>query len=79
MRDLVCRLWAASLPEVVGDCAVIVDPHHTEDIAWGLERLFQDAALRERLRHDGLRRAAMFSWENAAAALYNVYQEALAQ
>ena len=68
---------AASLPEVVGDCAVIVDPHHTEDIAQGMERLFQDAALRERLRQDGLRRAAMFSWENAAAALYDVYQEAL--
>ena len=68
---------AASLPEVVGDAAVIVDPHHTEDIAEGLEKLFLDAALRERLQKEGLRRAAMFSWENAAAALYDVYQEAL--
>ena len=68
---------AASLPEVVGDAAVIVDPHHTEDIAQGLEKLFLDAALRERLQKEGLRRAAMFSWENAAAALYDVYQEAL--
>jgi glycosyltransferase involved in cell wall biosynthesis len=68
---------AAALPEVVGDSAVIVDPHHTEDIAQGMERLFLDAALRDRLRKDGLRRAAMFSWENAAALLYNVYQEAL--
>ena len=68
---------AASLPEVVGDAAVIVDPHHTEDIAQGLEKLFLDAALRERLQKEGLRRAAMFSWENAATALYDVYQEAL--
>ena len=52
-------------------------PHHTEDIAQGLEKLFLDAALRERLQKEGLRRAAMFSWENAAAALYDVYQEAL--
>lgn len=75
----VLTTWAASLPEVVGDCAVVVDPHHTEDIANGLEKLFLDGVLREKLRKDGLRRAAMFSWENAAAALYDVYQEALLQ
>lgn len=45
---------AASLPEVVGDAAVIVDPHHTEDIAQGLEKLFLDAALRERTAKRGL-------------------------
>ncbi len=49
-----------SLPEVVGDAAVIVDPHHTEDIAQGLEKLFLDAALRERLQKGACRRGNVF-------------------
>ena len=46
MRNASLDNTGSSLPEVVGDAAVIVDPHHTEDIAQGLEKLFLDAALR---------------------------------
>src|SRR5205814_3160551 len=36
----------SSLPEVVGEAAVLVDPYHPEDIAHGLEEVLSDAALR---------------------------------
>ncbi len=66
---------AASLPEVVGDDAVVVDPYKAEAIADGLEKLYTDRALRERLKEVGLKRAAMFTWENSAKQLYAIYQE----
>ena len=68
---------AASLPEVVGDCAVVVDPYDAKSMADGLERLYQDADLRERLRREGPQRAKQFSWEQSAHALYQVYEEAM--
>ena len=66
---------AASLPEVVGEDAVVTDPYSPEDIAAGLERLYTDEALRQRLKAAGPKRAAQFTWERSAE-LYAVYQEA---
>ncbi|MDD6268784.1 MAG: glycosyltransferase family 1 protein [Oscillospiraceae bacterium] len=68
---------AASLPEVVGDCAMICDPYHPEQMTDCLERLYRESKLRRQLSEAGLKRARMFSWENAAAVLYDVYKEAL--
>lgn len=66
---------AASLPEVVGDAALCVDPYAIDAIADGLTRLYADAQLRASLQSAGMRRAAMMTWESAAAQLYEVYKE----
>ena len=42
----------------------------------GLERLYTDEALRQRLKAAGPKRAAQFTWERSAEQLYAVYQEA---
>jgi glycosyltransferase involved in cell wall biosynthesis len=55
-----------SLPEVVGDGAILVNPLDIPEIADGLKRLVQDSALRARLREKGLRRSKAFSWEETA-------------
>lgn len=68
---------AASLPEVTGDSALVCDPYDPKQMTDSLERLWQDSSLRQELSKAGLKRARMFSWENAAAALYDVYKEAL--
>ncbi len=68
---------AASLPEVTGDSAVIVKPDSTSSITEGLQRLYDDSALRERLSQEGLARAKTFSWERSAALLFDVYCEIL--
>ncbi|MCX7682692.1 MAG: glycosyltransferase family 4 protein [Anaerolineae bacterium] len=58
-----------SLPEVVGEAALRVDPADTVAIASAIERLLDDSALRERLRQAGLERAALFTWEHTARRL----------
>lgn len=69
---------ASSLPEVVGDAALSVDPR--DEPAWtqAMLRLAGDADLRHSLREAGRRRAAQFSWERCARETWAVYQEALA-
>src|SRR5215472_7356813 len=53
----------SSLPEVAGDAAVLVDPYDPESIAIGIERVLTNEQLRKDLRHRGVARAGMFSWE----------------
>lgn len=55
-----------SLPEVVGDAGVLVDPLDVEAIADGIRRLVQDSDLRAELRQKGLLRAKEFSWDETA-------------
>jgi glycosyltransferase involved in cell wall biosynthesis len=55
-----------SLPEVVGDAGVLVDPLNVEAIADGIRRLVRDSDLRADLRTKGLLRAKEFSWDKTA-------------
>jgi glycosyltransferase involved in cell wall biosynthesis len=56
----------SSLPEVVGDAAVLVLAEDVSSIAVGIERIVRDEALRVRLRAAGLEQAQSFTWERAA-------------
>ena len=64
----------SSLPEVVGDAALTVDPTSVEAIREGLRCLSHDVLLRAELREKGLRRAAAFSWERAAQETLALYR-----
>jgi glycosyltransferase involved in cell wall biosynthesis len=63
-----------SLPEIVGDAALIVDPLNEASIAFGLERAVGDRAERERLRKAGPLRAAAFDWHEAARVTRSVLE-----
>jgi alpha-1,3-rhamnosyl/mannosyltransferase len=65
----------SSLPEVVGDAAVAVDPSSTAEMAEGLHRLLTTPALRADLREKGLERARLFSWQRTARETLAVYEE----
>jgi glycosyltransferase involved in cell wall biosynthesis len=67
----------ASLPEVAGDAALLFDPADPAAIRAAIERLLGDAELRERLRRDGLARAATFTWERTAEQTARSYELAL--
>jgi len=67
-----------SLPEVVGDAALMVDPLDQDAIARGLERLLSDASERRALAEAGIARAATFSWDRVAEQTMAVYAEAAA-
>lgn len=57
---------ASSLPEVVGDAARLFDPEDTGEMAAVIGDLLADEGARRRLREEGPRRAATFSWELTA-------------
>ena len=63
-----------SLPEVVGDAALLVDPNDTEALAVALGQILTDADLRAMLRSKGLAQAARFSWRPAAEETLAVYR-----
>lgn len=64
-----------SLPEVVGDAALAVDPFDIEAIASALRRLINDPVLREELSSTGRKRAGTFDWRETARRTLAVYEE----
>ncbi len=66
----------SSLPEVVGDAALLVDPNNPEEIAVAIHRLLTDDDLHAEVRTKGLQRARCFSWELAARHTMEVYHKA---
>jgi glycosyltransferase involved in cell wall biosynthesis len=68
----------ASLPEVVGEAGLLINPDDSADIADAIRRVLYDADLRDRLRADGLARAATFTWRRTAETVLGVYRRVLA-
>ena len=68
---------AASLPEVVGDAALSVDPTDIDALTQALVEVLSSPEQHEDLRQRGLRRVAQFSWDRCAAETLSVYREAL--
>lgn len=67
----------ASLPEIAGKAALLVSPDDASAAAAALREVLTNRELAARLRAEGLRQAARFSWEAAAAAVVEVYREVL--
>lgn len=67
---------AASLPEVVGDAALQVDPYSVEAISEAIDRMLSDTRLRGDLRAKGIARAKGFTWEKTACSIRRILYEA---
>ena len=68
----------ASLPEVVGEAGLLVEPN-AESLAEGLGRLLADSALAQRLRAAGPKQAAKFSWRRTAKTALATYRQVAAR
>lgn len=66
----------SSMPEVVGDAGLLVDPLSVESITAGLLAMVNDVVLRETLASRAALRAAQFTWERAASETLDVLQRA---
>ena len=64
----------SSLPEVVGDAALLVDPAEADEMTVAIWRLLSDDALRRQMRDKGLKRARLFSWRRAAKETLGIYR-----
>ncbi len=67
----------SSLPEVVGEAGLTVDPMDSKGLAEAMNQVLGDEALRQSMRERGLARAGHFSWAKAARETVEVYQHAL--
>lgn len=65
-----------SLPEVVGEAGMVVEPE-VRELAGAIVALMTDGALHDRLAGASLERAVMFTWEAAARETAAVYREAI--
>jgi len=70
---------ATSLPEVVGDAALLAPVGDADALARGLTSVLDDATVVARLVAAGRTRAAAFSWKNTARDTLAVYREVLAR
>ncbi|KPV52708.1 glycosyl transferase family 1, partial [Kouleothrix aurantiaca] len=67
----------SSLPEVVGDAGLTVDPHDPDALGAAMLRLLNDQDLRADLRERGLRQAQRFSWRETAERTLGAYRDAV--
>src|SRR5882724_4388762 len=65
----------SALPEVVGDAALLIDPHNSEELCQAMQRVLCDDDFRKRMRRQSLARAKLFSWEQTAEQTLAVYEE----
>lgn len=63
-----------SLPEVVGEGAMLVDPENVGALARAMTTLLENTARRQELAAEGLKRARLFSWEKTVAETIQVYE-----
>ena len=67
----------SSLPEVLGDAAMLVEPTDAAVLANAMNEVADDAALRERLISSGIKQAATYSWQQTARNTLEVYRSAI--
>jgi len=70
-------LHTSSIPEVVGDAAVLFDPHSIESMGIAIVSLVQDAALRQSVVARGRERVKIFSWQSCAQQTVDIYRSLL--
>ena len=65
----------SSMPEIIGDAGLLIDPHDPDQLVQAIQQLIADDDLNHSLRERGLQRAAQYSWERTARETLQVYSE----
>lgn len=64
----------ASMPEVAGNAAILIDPARSDELAQAIETIVHDTQIRENLIQKGAYRAAGFSWHETARQTLDVFK-----
>ncbi len=67
----------SSLPEVVGDAGIMVDPTDANSLCDAMHSVLTNKELWNRMSNMGRERSKLFSWERAAKEIKGLYDEAL--
>ena len=65
----------SSLPEIVGDAALLINPRNTGELSAAILRILQDTSLQQELRQKGFERVKQFTWSASARKMLSVYQK----
>jgi len=69
----------SSLPEVVGEAAITVDPHNTIKLSETINKILVNKGLQNKMIQKGIERAEQFTWEKTAQETIKVYEDVLNQ
>jgi len=67
----------SSLPEVVGEAGIMVDPYDVQQLMDAIQKVLEDKALAQDMRQQGLERASLFSWQRCAQETLDAYHQVL--
>jgi glycosyltransferase involved in cell wall biosynthesis len=67
----------SAMPEVAGDAAFLVDPYSVEEITAGMTEAYENDQQRQQKIKSGFLRPSMFTWQNTAQKMLNIYQSKL--
>lgn len=67
----------SSLPEVVGEAAMMINPRKIEEITEAMETILDSPGLQKELSRKGIERAKLFSWEDAAKKMLKVFKQTI--
>ena len=66
-----------SLPEVVGDCGILIDPYNVEAITKGINTMYANKELRHKLSIEGKKRSKAFDWDKTAKIIHDTISKVL--
>lgn len=66
----------SSLPEVVGDAGLLVNPYHIDEITNSINNLISDEKTSKKFINKGLKRSKLFSWDKTALKTLKIYEDA---
>ncbi|NJR50155.1 MAG: glycosyltransferase family 4 protein [Leptolyngbyaceae cyanobacterium CSU_1_3] len=64
----------SSLPEVVGDAGIMIDPHQEDELCQAFSTILNSQKIQAEMSHKSLQRASQFSWEKCAEQTANLYK-----
>jgi alpha-1,3-rhamnosyl/mannosyltransferase len=68
---------SSSIPEVVGDCGILLDPKDTEGFSQAMKNITENLELQNTLSIKALERSKQFTWSQCARNTFTVYQQVL--
>ncbi len=67
----------SSLPEVVGDAAIMLEPLDIDGLCQNMLKIYNDSSLRDNMSFKSIEQAKMFSWERCTQETLKAYKGAL--
>ncbi|MEK9151404.1 MAG: glycosyltransferase family 1 protein [Patescibacteria group bacterium] len=65
---------SSSLPEIVGDAGILIDPYQPDELLQALRQVLADQAFAESMREKSLKRAKLFTWAKTVQSTYAIFR-----